>query len=195
MKKKKQRIITFAARKGGVGKTTLTAALGFVLVRKGHTVALCDLDPQASLQLAVEGIKLEGLSVHITLAAAQRSEADVVLVDCPPGNRDIDRPAIAAADTVLVVTEPHAFALARTAVLLDEIKAKAGRTRALVVNRASEKRKRDQEIIEGLAETGWPVWAVRSDTALATALSEGRKPSPRGRAAQDMETIASHLHL
>jgi chromosome partitioning protein len=193
--KKKQRIVTFAARKGGVGKTTLTAALGVVLVRRGHSVALVDLDPQASLQLAVDEIKLEGLSIHTTLASAQRSEADIVLIDCPPGNRDIDRAAIAASDTVLVVTEPHPFALARTIALIDEIKPKAGRKRAMLLNRMSEKRRRDAEIAEGLAETGWPVWGVRTDASLVTALGEGRAPSAKGKASQDLGTIADHLHL
>jgi chromosome partitioning protein len=195
MKKKKQRIITFAARKGGVGKTTLTAALGFVLVRRGHSVALCDLDPQASLQMAVDEIKLDGFSIHTTLAAAQRSEADVVLIDCPPGNRDIDRPAIAAADTVIVVTEPHPFALGRTIALIEEIKPKAGRTRAMLLNRMSDKRRRDMEIVEGLKEMGWPVWTVRTDASLVTAIGEGRVPSSRGKATSDLGTIADQLHL
>ena len=195
MKKKKQRIITFAARKGGVGKTTLTVALGFVLVRRGHSVAVCDLDPQASLQMALHKVQLEGLSLHTTLEAAVRSGADVVLVDCPPGNRDIDRPAIAAADSVVVVTEPHPFALGRTIALIEEIKPKAGRTRAMLLNRMSDKRRRDVEIVEGLQEMGWPVWTVRTDASLVTAIGESRVPSGRGKASLDLATIAEQLHL
>jgi chromosome partitioning protein len=42
-------VVSVINYKGGVGKTTLTANLGAELARRGRTVLLIDLDPQASL--------------------------------------------------------------------------------------------------------------------------------------------------
>ena len=41
--------IAVTNQKGGVGKTTTTAALGAILADQGWNVLLVDLDPQASL--------------------------------------------------------------------------------------------------------------------------------------------------
>ncbi|TVX19564.1 ParA family protein, partial [Streptococcus pneumoniae] len=43
------KIITFAASKGGVGKTTLTFNYGEWLASKGHNVLFIDLDHQCNL--------------------------------------------------------------------------------------------------------------------------------------------------
>ena len=45
----KIQVITFANRKGGSGKTSLTLNCGAVLGKKGYKVLLIDLDPQAHL--------------------------------------------------------------------------------------------------------------------------------------------------
>lgn len=44
-------LIAFVSPKGGVGKTTLTAHVGAVLVRRGYQVLALDLDPQNALRL------------------------------------------------------------------------------------------------------------------------------------------------
>lgn len=43
------KVITITNQKGGTGKTTLTALLGYALFNLGHSVLLIDLDPQAHL--------------------------------------------------------------------------------------------------------------------------------------------------
>jgi len=48
--------------KGGVGKTTVAAALAVMLVRRGHAVHLSTTDPAANVAQTLQG-KLEGLSI------------------------------------------------------------------------------------------------------------------------------------
>ncbi len=67
-------IIAIASEKGGVAKTTTAAALGGALVQQGQDVLLVDLDPQASLTLAL------GIPPH----SVRRSIADVLLNSATP---------------------------------------------------------------------------------------------------------------
>lgn len=59
------RIIAVANQKGGVGKTTTCANLGFGLARENKRVLLVDFDPQASLSISM-GIKRPG-EVSVTI--------------------------------------------------------------------------------------------------------------------------------
>ena len=45
-----QRRLLFVTGKGGVGKTTMVAALGLLAARQGKRVLLCELDTDPSLR-------------------------------------------------------------------------------------------------------------------------------------------------
>ena len=47
------RVIAFSNQKGGVGKTTTTANLGYALAERGYTVLVIDCDPQANLTVGL----------------------------------------------------------------------------------------------------------------------------------------------
>lgn len=63
------KVISFYNAKGGVGKTTSTACIGYLLARKGYRVLAIDLDPQGNLSM------LMGISND----AAAYTSADVML--------------------------------------------------------------------------------------------------------------------
>jgi len=67
-------IITISSEKGGVAKTTSAISLGGALVEMGQEVLMVDMDPQASLTLAL------GTSPH----KVRRSIADVLINSVSP---------------------------------------------------------------------------------------------------------------
>ena len=113
-------ILTVAAIKGGVGKTTLSMGLAETLSRAlpdGDTALLLDMDPQGSATGFKE--RTDGLVTRVKqlsgrsagqLARLIRDETAgerLVVIDTPPGNLDITDAAIGESDFVLVPTEPY----------------------------------------------------------------------------------------
>lgn len=107
-------IISFCNAKGGAGKTTSVMHLAHVYAGRGMSVCVVDADPQASascwhgdaaaigepLPFPVEFLaSAELLRRRLQLIDAAHQ---VVLIDPPPGNRDIMKEAIRASDLVVI---------------------------------------------------------------------------------------------
>lgn len=118
-------VVTFANRKGGVGKTLSTLYTGRWLARAGRDVTLVDLDPQKSLWdiAALLGRPDGAFSRHLHLTAdslipeptdAQR----YALVDTPPA-LDGSLPALNQADYLVIPVIPEAQEVAQLAKFLD----------------------------------------------------------------------------
>lgn len=84
-------IITLASSKGGVGKSTTTAALAGALTHTGHRVHIVDLDSnhtvsrwlgdgRASPRLTVSAADPQDLTAHL-VDIAERQRPDVTLID------------------------------------------------------------------------------------------------------------------
>jgi chromosome partitioning protein len=118
--------------------------------------------------------------------------ADVVLMDCPPGHRNLDRLALQAAAVALACCEPHRMGIAGAARVLDEAADLARPPQAaLVLCRVDARRSLDRAAPDLLAGAfAVPVFHIRQDARLAAALNAGTLPGPDGTAAADLEALA-----
>lgn len=109
--------------KGGVGKTTLTAALAVRAAQESPRVAVVDLDPQRSL---IEWWKRRGRpgesptifeganTAHDAVEALTLDGWDWVFFDGPPAFLTVVQEAIAAADFTLIPVKPSMIDLLAT---------------------------------------------------------------------------------
>jgi len=131
------KVIALTNQKGGVGKTTTAVNLGVSLVQQGKKVLLIDADAQANLtmdksfdvsqgiihhsegvDLLPSNIELSGFEVRLINAMSRervlktyvnevKKNYDYVLIDCMPSLGMITINALAAADSVIIPTQPH----------------------------------------------------------------------------------------
>jgi chromosome partitioning protein len=110
-------IIAITGRKGGIGKSTIAGNLAAEFEAMGHTVVLLDADPQHSLVAwAAQGdgmlsrcvwkvSEADGGGLREAARKAAK-EADIVLIDTPPGMPQTAYDAAMVADLVLLPCGP-----------------------------------------------------------------------------------------
>ncbi|MCV6587076.1 MAG: ParA family protein [Marinibacterium sp.] len=155
-------IITVAQQKGGAGKTTLAVNLAVAFGQAGRSVALMDTDPQGSagrwFMTRLEGMEDPGIDFSTASAWGVSYEGkklatanDIVLIDTPPKADSDLRPALRAADLVLVpVASSHVDLWAVEAVL--DLAERAGKPVLVVLTRSRPGTRLSQEITDKAAE-------------------------------------------
>ena len=113
---KPMKVITLAASKGGVGRTTVATALAVRLAKDSDRVALLDLDPQESMsswwdrrgkQVNPRLFEIDATAEAIELLVSEGWEW--AFVDTPPARIELIEPGIVAADLVLIPCRPSAL--------------------------------------------------------------------------------------
>lgn len=207
------RILTVAQQKGGSGKTTLAAHLAVALpASSGEPVAILDVDPQGSLGTWFEareeclGEDNTGLEFRTASGWGARREArslarshGYVIIDTPP-KADMDaKPAIDAADFVVVPIQPTPVDLWATSQTID-LADREDTPALLVMNRVPPRASLTGEMADAIAASGYETLQARlgNRTGFAVAMGKGRSVSedaPKGRAAEEIASLTEELIL
>jgi chromosome partitioning protein len=126
---------------------------------------------------------------------------DVTIFDCPPGNEQLERLGVAAANVALVAIDAHPFALVGAARVLETLatrktKGRRGPARwAIAMSRIDFRRTADKALSDTLESTfpGAQRLTVRQDVAIAAATADGvpmMRACPMARAVEDLSGIA-----
>ena len=154
------KVITVAQQKGGTGKTTLAVHLALAFIKyHNFKVAIIDTDPQGSLgkwfmirseknisnnNLTFKTASLWGAQYESKLL---KQNHDIIIIDTPPKIESDARPAIEAADLVLIPVAPsHVDFWATEAII--EIAKKAKRKILIQINRANHRSKLISQTLE-----------------------------------------------
>ncbi|MEP3279353.1 MAG: ParA family partition ATPase [Stappiaceae bacterium] len=205
------RIITIAQQKGGSGKTTLAAHLAVAwAIGQDQEVAVLDVDPQGSLgewfemREDVLGETETGLVFRTASGWGARREArsmardfPVVIVDTPPKSDTEAKPAIDAADLVLIPVQPTPidyWATKSTVTMATNERTEA----LLILNRVLSRASLTEEMKNAISESGYPLAdaSLGNRTGFAASMGKGRsvqETMPSSKAADEIAALYREL--
>ena len=147
------KVITISQQKGGTGKTTLAVHLAMAFIKYHNLkVAIIDTDPQGSLGKwfmirSEKKVSNENLTFKTaSLWGAQyesktlKNDHDIVIIDTPPKIESDARPAIEAADLVLIPMAASHVDFWATGAIVDIAK-KANKKILVQINRSNQRSK------------------------------------------------------
>ena len=198
-------VIVFASRKGGSGKSTLTAHLAAQVHKASRPCLLIDADPQGSLTLwhKLRGtneppLRTATRSVTDIVAAAKRDGVEWVFVDTPPNLSAVVDDAIRNATMVIIPARPGVFDVNAVQDTIQTCRSHR-KPYAVVLNGAPALRDEVESRIvtiarDALAKFKAPVWGgqITNRADLLMALGEGqgaREYAAEGRAAYEVNRL------
>ena len=199
------KVITIAQQKGGTGKTTLAVHLALAFIKyHNHKVAIIDTDPQGSLgKWFMIRSEKNSLNKNLTFKTASlwgaqyeskmlKQDHDIVIIDTPPKIESDARPAIEAADLVLIPVAPSPVDFWATEAII-EIAKKAKRKVLIQINRANHRSK----LISKTHEYIKSINVKSTDTLIGhrqifvTSMGEGKTVVEKQRKSKAVEEIKS----
>jgi len=154
------KVITIAQQKGGTGKTTLAVHLALAFIKYHNLkIAIIDTDPQGSLgKWFMIRTKKNISNTNLTFKTASlwgaqyeskslKKDHDIIIIDTPPKIESDARPAIEAADLVLIPVAPSHVDFWATEAIIDIAK-KAKRKILIQINRANHRSKLISQTLE-----------------------------------------------
>lgn len=124
-------IVSFASTKGGVGKSTICAAIGARLAERGEEVLILDLDQNRTVERWGRKAKIKGLTIKaierdnfatVILEAAVAGAYDHILIDLAGAREATVLRAIVRSDLVVIPAQASEPDLREALVVVSDIK-------------------------------------------------------------------------
>jgi len=206
------KVITISQQKGGTGKTTLAVHLAMTFIKYHNLkVAIIDTDPQGSLGKwfmirSEKNISNENLTFKTaSLWGAQyesktlKNDHDIVVIDTPPKIESDARPAIEAADLVIIpMAASHVDFWATGAIV--EIAKKANKKILVQINRSSQRSKlinKTNEFIKSLDLSSTKT-IIGNRQIYTSAMGEGKtavEKQKKGAAVEEIKNLSEQILL
>ncbi len=199
------KILAIIAQKGGAGKTTTAVHLATAASAAGYSVAVIDLDPQATAASwgdrrtadAPEVISGQATRLPALIAAARQNGADFLVIDTAPNADQTASLAARAADLVLIPSRPAIFDLEAIETTLLLVKA-AMKPAYVVLNAVPPSGSVGKEAADWLTARNAQVapCQLTQRAAFAHAVIDGRTAQefePQGKAAAEVTALYKWL--
>jgi len=195
---KAMRTIVVAATKGGVGKTTLAAALAVRASAESALVALIDIDPQHSLARWWE-LRGEPKNPRLVIGVSRIDEAisllqqagwEWVFIDTPPAMLTLIEPTIRVAELVLIPFRASALDLEAAGPLIEMCRMHS-RPYRFVINAAEPRSKLTKSAMSYLMKDGRVLPELISyRTEYIAPMTDGRSgPEVDGKCKEEIEAL------
>jgi len=206
------KVITISQQKGGTGKTTLAVHLAMAFIKYHNLkVAIIDTDPQGSLGKwfmirSEKNISNENLTFKTaSLWGAQyesktlKNDHDIVVIDTPPKIESDARPAIEAADLVIIPMAASHVDFWATGAIVDIAK-KANKKILVQINRSSQRSKlinKTNEFIKSLDLSSTKT-IIGNRQIYTSAMGEGEtavEKQKKGAAVEEIKNLSEQILL
>jgi chromosome partitioning protein len=195
--------ISLIAQKGGTGKTTLALSLAVAAAQAGRTVAVIDLDPQASAANWADRRAIKDapavVSAHVprlqnVIDTARDSGVNLIIIDTPGKSEQAALAAAKAANLVLIPCRPQIYDIETLTATKEIIDLAGGRPAFVILNAVPPQGRRHEDATAAIRDIGLFVCpaAFVQRAAFGDAPNAGQSASeyePGGKAAQEIEQV------